>query len=122
MEKVHGKIDSLEFLKKVEKKDKNNKQKKQLTVMEFMSECRSHMDKYYVGQDLLKKKMCSVLAQWKYYDVRTTMLMMGPSGSGKNCMIETIGSFPYLGMPVISYDCSALTPNGFNGADSHQTF
>lgn len=90
--------------------------------MEFMSECHAHMDKYYVGQDFLKKKMCSVLTQWKYYDVRTTMLMIGPSGSGKNYLIETISSFPYLGMPVISYDCSALTPNGFSGADVSAIF
>lgn len=87
-----------------------------------MSECHAHMDKYYVGQDFLKKKMCSVLTQWKYYDVRTTMLMIGPSGSGKNYLIETISSFPYLGMPVISYDCSALTPNGFSGADVSAIF
>lgn len=121
IEKVHRKMESLESLKKVEKKDKNATPNK-LTEMEFMSECRAHMDKYYVGQDLVKKKMCSVLAQWKYYDVRTTMLMIGSSGSGKNYLIETISSFPHLEMPVISYDCSALTPNGFNGDDASAIF
>ena len=48
--------------------------------------------------------------------------MIGPRGSGKNYLIETISSFPYLGMPVISYDCSALTPNGFSGADVSAIF
>ena len=121
IETVYKKFEALESLKKVQKKDKNNQTKK-LSEREFMFECRSHMDKYYVGQEVLKKKLCSVLAQWKYYDVRTTMLMMGPSGSGKNCMIETIASFPHLEMPVISYDCSALTPNGFNGDDASAIF
>ncbi len=128
IEKVYKKFGFLEPLKKVkkvekvEKKEGDNTTTNTITDMEFMSECHAHMDKYYVGQDLLKKKMCSVLTQWKYYDVRTTMLMIGPSGSGKNYLIETISSFPYLGMPVISYDCSALTPNGFSGADVSAIF
>ena len=80
------------------------------------------MDKNMVGQDVLKKKLCIMLYQWKYHDVRSTLLMVGPSGSGKNHMIETIRSFPDLGFPVISYDCSALTPNGFTGADVKDIF
>lgn len=48
--------------------------------------------------------------------------MVGPSGSGKNHMIETIRSFSELGFPVVSYDCSALTPNGFTGADVRDIF
>ena len=102
IEQVYKKFGFLEPLKKVkkvekvEKKEGDNTTTNTITDMEFMSECHAHMDKYYVGQDLLKKKMCSVLTQWKYYDVRTTMLMIGPSGSGKNYLIETISPFPYL--------------------------
>lgn len=88
----------------------------------FMKALHSHMDKYYVGQEVLKKKLCSVIAQWKFHGERTTFMMAGPSGCGKNYMIETIRSFPELGMPVISYDCSSITPVGFSGSDANAIF
>lgn len=97
-------------------------EKKKLSEEEFMKSLWDHMEKNYVGQETLKKKLCSVIDQWLFHDVRTTLLMVGPSGSGKNYMIETIRRFPDLGVPVISYDCSALTPNGFVGADVKDIF
>lgn len=88
----------------------------------FMLDCRKHLDKYYIGQDILKKKICSILEQWIFHDVRTTFLMVGPSGCGKNYMIETLKTFPELGVPIVCYDCSALTPNGFVGSDVKDIF
>lgn len=122
IEQVYKKTCDLGPLKKIDKKAKVLNPNKKLTEKEFLTACRRHMDKYYVGQDLLKKKLCSVLDQWIFHDVRTNLLMIGPSGCGKNYMIETIRSFPYLEMPVISYDCSSLTPNGFSGADVSEIF
>lgn len=122
MENIYGKVSRIGPLKKREKKEKASISKRELTEEEFIPALRSHMDKNMVGQDILKKKLCIVLYQWKYHEVRTTLLMVGPSGSGKNHMIETIRSFPELGFPVVSYDCSALTPNGFTGADVRDIF
>lgn len=122
MEQLNKKVCELGPVKKIDKKAKQPDSSKELTEMEFMLAFKSHMDKHYIGQDLLKKKMCSVLDQWKYHDVRTTLLMIGPSGSGKNYMIETIRSFPELKMPVVSFDCSSLTPNGFVGGDVNEIF
>lgn len=122
MEQLYKRICELGLVKKNAKKAKQSDSSRELTDIEFMFALRRYMDKYYIGQDLLKKKVCSVMDQWKYHDVRTTLLMMGPSGSGKNYMIETICTFPDLGMPVISFDCSLLTPNGFNGADVSEIF
>ena len=116
---VYMKIYGLASMKKQANKNSNENE---LSEDEFIQALRSHMDKYMVGQDVLKKKLCTVLYQWKYYNVRTTLLMIGPSGSGKNHMIETIRSFPGLGFPVISYDCSSLTPNGFTGADVSEIY
>ena len=113
--KIHGFIS-------MNNKTKKNSNEGKLSEDEFILALRSHMDKYMVGQDILKKKLCTVLYQWKYYNVRTTLLMVGPSGTGKNHMIETIRSFPGLGFPVISYDCSSLTPNGFTGADVSEIY
>ncbi|HJC92457.1 MAG TPA: AAA family ATPase [Candidatus Mediterraneibacter excrementigallinarum] len=122
MENMYEKVLGMGPLKKMEKKEKFSVRKKELTEEEFIPALRRHMDKNMVGQDVLKKKLCITLYQWKYHDVRSTLLMVGPSGSGKNHMIETIRSFPYLGFPVVSYDCSSLTPNGFNGADVRDVF
>lgn len=122
MEYIYEKIKNFDWLGKSEKKEKKVMKEKELKEMEFLFTLRSHMDRNMIGQDVLKKKLCSVLYQFKYYDVRTTLLIVGPSGSGKNHMIETIRSFPELGYPVISYDCSALTPNGFNGSDVRDIF
>ena len=73
---------------------------RELPEDQFIPMLRAHMDKNMIGQEVLKKKFCILLYQWKYYDVRTNFLMIGSSGSGKNHMIETIRSFPELGIQV----------------------
>ena len=122
IEKIYKKVQELGPLTKKEKKERENHTEKELTEEEFIPTFRNHMDKYMIGQDVLKKKLCTVIYQYKYHGVRSTLLMMGPSGSGKNHMISTIKSFPELGFPVVSYDCSSLTPNGFTGADVRDIF
>lgn len=89
---------------------------------EFIPSLRKHLDQYMVGQDVLKKKLCTVLYQWIYHNQRTVMLIIGPSGSGKNHVIETIRSFPGLGRTLTSFDCSGLTPAGFNGGEVKHIF
>lgn len=122
IEKIYKKVQELGPLTKKEKKERENHTEKELTEEAFIPAFRNHMDKYMIGQDVLKKKLCTVIYQYKYHGVRSTLLMMGPSGSGKNHMISTIKSFPELGFPVVSYDCSSLTPNGFTGADVRDIF
>lgn len=122
IEKIYKSVEELGPLKKPEKKAKIPTERNELTEVEFMRAFRKHMDKYYIGQEVLKKKICSIIDLWKYHDVRTVFMMVGPSGSGKNYMIETIQNFPELGCPVVSYDCSSLTPNGFEGADVSAIF
>ena len=122
VQNVYDKIREMNSFKIFKKKDKLQKETPSVKEDEFMLDLRKHMDKYMIGQDVLKKKLCTTIYQFKYYDVRTTLLMIGPSGSGKNHMIETVKSFPGLGLPVISYDCSSLTPTGFTGADVDDLF
>lgn len=95
---------------------------KSMTENNFMEALRQHLDRYYVGQEELKKQICAALYLWLFFDQRTTLLMIGSTGSGKNYLIETIKSFGGLPVPVVSYDCSALTPNGFTGADARDIF
>ena len=119
-----------EWDKKVEKKEKEvekraEKQVKKKTKtgeVEFMKKLKLHMDQNMAGQERLKKKMCVLLYQWKYHHIRSNFLMIGPSGSGKNHMINTIKSFPELGMPLTTYDCSQLTAAGFTGDSTKDIF
>lgn len=89
---------------------------------EFMSEFKKHMDINVVGQEVLKKKLITLIYQWIYHDIRETLLMIGPSGSGKNHTIDAVRTFSGLDRVVISYDCSGLTPTGFTGAEVGDIF
>lgn len=108
-------------LKKTVKKEKTP-DREQLQKEKFIPELRKHMDTYMIGQDVLKKKLCVLLYLWIYNQNRTNFLIVGPSGSGKNHIINTISNFKDLGRKVMSYDCSGLTPNGFTGADVKDIF
>lgn len=98
-----------------QKKNQNMNLKMKLDEASFMNNLKEHMDKYVVGQERLKKKLCVLLYNWKYQQVRSNLLMVGPSGSGKNHIIETIKSFPGLDMTLTTFDASQLTASGFSG-------
>ena len=106
---------------KQKKKQKTNLKMK-LDEASFMNNLKEHMDKYVVGQERLKKKLCVLLYNWKYQQVRSNLLMVGPSESGKNHIIETIKSFPGLDMTLTTFDCSQLTASGFAGASTTDVF
>lgn len=116
-----------EWDKEIEKKEKEAEKKvkkktKKTGEAEFMQKMKAHMDQNMAGQERLKKKMCVLLYQWKYHQIRSNFLMIGPSGSGKNHMINTIKSFPDLDMPLTTYDCSQLTAAGFHGDSTRDIF
>lgn len=114
----YRKMSSLDFYReKVKKPDPH-----EIPENEFIPRLREHLDRNMIGQDVLKKKLCTVVFQWCYYDQRTVFLMVGPSGSGKNHVIETLRSFPGLGRTVTCFDCSGLTPAGFNGGEVRDIF
>lgn len=120
LEKLYSEACRLLVLGVVKKEDDSEKKQEktvELSEKDFLVNLYSHMNKYYVGQDNLKKNICAIISQWLYHDVRTVTLIIGPSGCGKNHMIETIKSFEYLTCPVVYYDCTALTPAGFKGDD-----
>lgn len=106
-----------------EKQKKNQKieQKMKQDEAAFLKNLKEHMDRYVVGQERLKKKLCVLLYNWKYQQVRSNLLMVGPSGSGKNYIMETIKSFPGLDMTLTTFDCSQLTASGFAGASVNDT-
>ena len=106
IQELYQKVEKMGSLKRQEKREKRCHETDEgaLTEEAFMKALWDHMERNYIGQKVLKKKLCSVISQWLFHNVRTTLLMVGPSGSGKNHMIETIRSFPELHVPVVSYD------------------
>lgn len=105
-----------------QKKNQNMNLKMKLDEASFMNNLKEHMDKYVVGQERLKKKLCVLLYNWKYQQVRSNLLMVGPSGSGKNHIIETIKNFPGLDMTLTTFDASQLTASGFSGDSVEDLF
>ena len=105
-----------------QKKNQNMNLKMKLDETNFMNNLKEHMDNYVVGQERLKKKLCVLLYNWKYQQVRSNLLMVGPSGSGKNHIIEAIKSFPGLDMTLTTFDASQLTASGFSGDSVEDLF
>lgn len=107
-----------------EKQKKNQKMEQKMKQDEaaFLKNLKEHIDRYVVGQERLKKKLCVLLYNWKYQQIRSNLLMVGPSGSGKNYIMETIKSFLGLDMTLTTFDCSQLTASGFSGASVTDIF
>ncbi|XP_011164310.1 ATP-dependent Clp protease ATP-binding subunit clpX-like, mitochondrial [Solenopsis invicta] len=51
----------------------------------------------------------------KHQLAKSNIMMIGPTGSGKTLLIETIAEF--LNVPFVICDCSALTQSGYYGDD-----
>lgn len=83
-----------------------------------------HLDSYVVGQDEVKKSIAMAVHHYVNYNIRNNVLMIGPSGSGKNYVTKILSQFKDLekDMVVYVYDTSALTPNGFQGANVQDIF
>ena len=85
---------------------------------------KSYLDQYIIGQDEAKKSLA--VAVYNHYkriknnehDVdiqKSNMLFIGPTGSGKTYMAETLARF--LGVPFAIADATTLTEAGYVGED-----
>ena len=89
---------------------------------------KEYTDRYVVGQERAKKLLATVVYEYKR-GIRsrstkgnTVILLTGPTGCGKNFLLETIASCPGVGLPVYFYDLSAITPAGYEGDSASQIF
>jgi ATP-dependent Clp protease ATP-binding subunit ClpX len=90
------------------------------------SEIRAHLDEYVIGQDHAKKAL-SVAVYNHYKRVfkagaknavqvdKSNILLIGPTGSGKTLMAQTIAKF--LQVPIAIADATILTEAGYVGED-----
>lgn len=106
-------------------KDGNNT-KKILEKIEVLKPTiiKSYLDQYIIGQDDAKKSLA--VAVYNHYkriknndnDVdiqKSNLLFIGPTGSGKTYMAETLARF--LGVPFAIADATTLTEAGYVGED-----
>ncbi|MCQ2609872.1 MAG: AAA family ATPase, partial [Lachnospiraceae bacterium] len=106
--------------------DKKQNVKAMLDKIEMLKPAiiKSYLDQYIIGQDEAKKSLA--VAVYNHYkriknnehDVdiqKSNLLFIGPTGSGKTYMAETIAKF--LGVPFAIADATTLTEAGYVGED-----
>lgn len=100
--------------------DKDKKQKKRRMTPK---EIKKELDKSIIGQDSAKMTMSiAVYNHYKRIDIKTdiklvksNVLLMGPTGSGKTLIAQTIAEL--LDVPFAIADCTTLTEAGYVGDD-----
>ncbi len=85
---------------------------------QFQVSLKQYLDQYIISQEGLKKKLSrAVYLHLKGIDSRP-ILMVGGTGTGKNYSIKILRQFfeeNNISVPVMVYDGSQLTPDGYKG-------
>ena len=97
-------------------------------------EITARLDESIVGQQEAKRKVAIAMRnryrrmllddELKEEVIPKNILMIGPSGSGKNYITQILSEFPELESEMVVYvhDASSLTPNGFQGGNVADIF
>lgn len=87
------------------------------------TEVKALLDNYVVGQERAKKALSiAVYNHYKRLEIgdknirKSNILMIGPTGSGKTYLIETLAK-EVLDVPLVIADATTLTEAGFIGED-----
>jgi len=101
-------------VKEKTKKDDNNVKAKRIKVKEM----KEFMDSKIIGQNEAKKDVISAIFMnfiSEDYKNKNSCLLIGPTGSGKTMIAETVAE--YLNLPVVIVDTTQLTIPGYVGGD-----
>lgn len=112
---------------RVKKKEEKKEEKKEFSVKDIPPPhvIKSKLDEYVIGQEHAKKVMA--VAVYNHYkrvfapaggDVeiqKSNMLMIGPTGSGKTYLVQTLARL--LDVPLAITDATSLTEAGYIGDD-----
>ncbi len=116
-----------ETVKKKKEKKKDKEEKKSLTIKDIPAphKIKQQLDEYVIGQEYAKKVMS--VGVYNHYkrvlsdrqdDVeieKSNLLMIGPTGSGKTYMVQTLAKL--LDVPLAITDATSLTEAGYIGDD-----
>lgn len=89
---------------------------------------KEYADKYVVGQETAKKMLATIIYEYKKGIKNSgnrgniAALLAGPTGCGKNYLLETMAACPGVNLPVFFYDLSSITPAGYDGESKNQIF
>lgn len=112
---------------RVKKKEEKKEEKKEFSVKDIPPPhvIKAKLDEYVIGQEHAKKVMA--VAVYNHYkrvfapaggDVeiqKSNMLMIGPTGSGKTYLVQTLARL--LDVPLAITDATSLTEAGYIGDD-----
>ena len=93
------------------------------------TQIKAHLDQYVIGQDSAKRKIAvAVYNHYKRLEVnaqekkegdveiqKTNLLLIGPTGTGKTLMAQTLAKF--IDVPFVVADATTLTEAGYVGED-----
>jgi len=82
---------------------------------------KKHLDDFVIGQQEPKKILSTAI--YAHYQrkinpeiiKKSNILMIGPTGSGKTLLVETLAK--ELHLPMVSIDATTLTESGYSGGD-----
>jgi ATP-dependent Clp protease ATP-binding subunit ClpX len=96
------------------------KAKTYINVKEF----KAHLDKYIVGSEDAKRTLASTLL---YYQVsknvsvkKPSLLIVGPTGSGKTAMVEAAAH--HLSIPMVAFSSADIAPTSYKGTPIESIF
>jgi len=110
---------------KYEELVRDSGEKKYLNSSQLPMRLKEHLDEWVIGQEKLKQSLAMKLYRFIRYGERSAMLMIGPTGSGKNFILEAVSKFDFGNNIKIKFfveDASALTSEGFKGRNLSDLF
>ena len=122
---LQGMLPKSQQIKKKKPKEKKEKPALDIRAIPAPHKIKASLDEYIVGQDYAKKVMS--VAVYNHYkrvasdandDIeieKSNMLMVGPTGSGKTLLAQTLARI--LNVPFAIADATTLTEAGYVGED-----
>lgn len=124
VEKAFAEIEEMAAKKISEEKFKKKKKVLSQKKNTYPLSLYQYLDGYVVGQDEVKKTIAMAVHHYVNHGIRNNVMMIGPSGSGKNYVMQILSEFEELKKEMVVYvhDASQITPNGYRGGDISDIF
>ena len=90
----------------------------------FYARLYKHLDYYIVGHEDVKKTITMAVYRYMQHGRRNPVLIIGPTGCGKNYTMEKLAEFEDIQNEMVVYvhDVSGITSAGYKGNDVQDIF